>query len=194
MDKAVIFISGGFDSICLATIFKARGVDLHAITFDYNQINGETDRAKWICEKLDIPLIVVRATGTIPAEVKYPLPGIPHYASLPNFLMYIKWLGCVLGEKVGATNIINGINSVMGHVRPLTEFTEYNGVTYQMHYPYFDEFENNKSYLGYEALATELITADDLAESVSCRSNPRCGKCLSCEFFKEFFEPIGYKI
>jgi 7-cyano-7-deazaguanine synthase len=54
--KAVILYSGGFDSTVLLLWARLRGLEVHAITFDYGQYTkGELAYAKELCAKEGIP-------------------------------------------------------------------------------------------------------------------------------------------
>lgn len=59
--RGVISLSGGMDSTTLLYWAIDKGYEMEAIAFDYGQNhNKEINLAKWHCEKLDVPLKIIK--------------------------------------------------------------------------------------------------------------------------------------
>jgi 7-cyano-7-deazaguanine synthase len=60
VQKGVVIVSGGMDSVTLLYDLHARGYDLHALTFDYGQKHvKEIECAKKNCKALGIPHTII---------------------------------------------------------------------------------------------------------------------------------------
>ncbi|WP_286221356.1 7-cyano-7-deazaguanine synthase QueC [Marinobacter apostichopi] len=69
-DTVVVIYSGGMDSYTLLHVARSRGLNVHALSFNYGQRHvRELESASAVCESLDIPhkVIDIRAMGEVMA-------------------------------------------------------------------------------------------------------------------------------
>ncbi|MBY6105028.1 7-cyano-7-deazaguanine synthase [Ferrimonas balearica] len=119
-NKAVVLLSGGMDSaLALAMTCKAVNPQcVHAITFDYGQLNREElTRSEALCAKLgchwsQVPLeafglMAARAgCGTVRGGT-----NDPHASMLPHKNMVFVSMGLAFAESIGAESVTLGVIS-----------------------------------------------------------------------------------
>lgn len=125
MPKAVILLSGGLDSYTAGAVVRARGYELHALTFRYGQVHRpEIDAACRVAASLgianhlilDIDLAALGGSsltghGAIPKDRPTGGAGIPStYVPARNTIFLSIALGWA--EALGAETIVIGINAV----------------------------------------------------------------------------------
>lgn len=196
MEKAVIQLSGGFDSVSLSAIYTSRGVELYPITFKYGQTNEEFESAIRFANLLGMQdrHIIVDIYSEDKLELEFHLSKFeaPMTFITTQFIMFTQISGAY-AKMIGAQDVITASNFRFNYAEMKSPITV-GGTEINFLYPYLDEFEDNKALLGYSALDTGLITAEELATTVSCRKTVNgvsCGVCGYCTFRKEFFKPLG---
>jgi 7-cyano-7-deazaguanine synthase in queuosine biosynthesis len=190
LDSAVISFSGGFDSIALAAIYKSRGVKLYGINIDYGQTNQSTVSAKNFDFLLEDFKVVKFTHPTInKLEIIDTIPNTlsPSTRMFDGSMTY-RFIPAAYAYSLGISDVINGLT-----LKPIIEHgrtVRIGNSIINIHYPYVDEFKNNKARLGVEAIKSGLITKEQLSVTTSCVFSPPCGECAMCLTRKTFFESI----
>jgi 7-cyano-7-deazaguanine synthase len=67
-ERQLLLCSGGFDSISLLVLEKAKASDIVALFFDYGQMNAAEERAAAVhfCKSSDVPIIEATIAGAFP--------------------------------------------------------------------------------------------------------------------------------
>jgi 7-cyano-7-deazaguanine synthase len=214
MNKAVVLLSGGLDSVTTLAIAKSQGLQCHALSFDYGQIHGaELEAAKWaartytVVEHKIIHIGLDAIGGSALTDRTIPVPnqpstGIPvTYVPARNtlFLAFaLSW-----SEILGASDIYIGVNAVdySGYPDCRPEYIKA-----------FEQLANLATKAGVEgrqfhihAPLIDLKKADiirkgmelgvDYSRTISCyNADPvglACGTCDACRYRAQGFSEAG---
>ncbi len=216
-DTVVVIFSGGMDSYTLLHVARARGLNVHALSFNYGQRHvRELESASAVCESLDIPhkVIDIRAMGEVMAgsaltsEVDVPE---GHYEEdsmkatvVPNRNMILLSLATGYAVTVGAGAVWYGAHggdhAIYPDCRP--EFVEkmdavcrvanYEPVAVEAPFMALDKGE---------ILAEGLKLGLDYSQTWTCYNGREraCGRCGSCVERLEAFashgvtDPLAYE-
>lgn len=208
-DTVVVIFSGGMDSYTLLHVARARGLNVHALSFNYGQRHvKELESASSVCESLDIPhkVIDIRAMGEVMAgsaltsEVDVPE---GHYEEdsmkatvVPNRNMILLSLATGYAVTVGAGAVWYGAHggdhAIYPDCRP--EFVEkmdavcrianYEPVAVEAPFMALDKGE---------ILAEGLKLGLDYSQTWTCYNGREraCGRCGSCVERLEAFANHG---
>ncbi|MEO9523361.1 MULTISPECIES: 7-cyano-7-deazaguanine synthase QueC [Marinobacter] len=216
-DTVVVIYSGGMDSYTLLHVARARGLQVHALSFNYGQRHvRELESAAAVCESLGIPhkVIDIRAMGEVMAgssltsEVDVPE---GHYEEdsmkatvVPNRNMILLSLATGYAVTVGAGAVWYGAHggdhAIYPDCRP--EFVEkmdavcrvanYEPVAVEAPFMALDKGE---------ILAEGLKLGLDYSQTWTCYNGREraCGRCGSCVERLEAFashgvtDPLAYE-
>lgn len=216
-DTVVVIYSGGMDSYTLLHVARARGLQVHALSFNYGQRHvRELESAAAVCESLSIPhkVIDIRAMGEVMAgssltsEVDVPE---GHYEEdsmkatvVPNRNMILLSLATGYAVTVGAGAVWYGAHggdhAIYPDCRP--EFVEkmdavcrvanYEPVAVEAPFMALDKGE---------ILAEGLKLGLDYSQTWTCYNGREraCGRCGSCVERLEAFashgvtDPLAYE-
>lgn len=108
MEKAVLMISGGFDSAVAAKMMQDKGFNLIAVHFSYEPFtnNQPEEKSRKVCQKLKIPLKVINIAKQLEEMSKKT--RHEYYFVLAKRLMHR--LAEELAKQEGCDYIINGEN------------------------------------------------------------------------------------
>lgn len=208
-DTVVVIFSGGMDSYTLLHVARARGLNVHTLSFNYGQRHvKELESASSVCESLDIPhkVIDIRAMGEVMAgsaltsEVDVPE---GHYEEdsmkatvVPNRNMILLSLATGYAVTVGAGAVWYGAHggdhAIYPDCRP--EFVEkmdavcrvanYEPVAVEAPFMALDKGE---------ILAEGLKLGLDYSQTWTCYNGREraCGRCGSCVERLEAFANHG---
>ena len=212
LNKAIVLVSGGLDSVTALAIAQNQGFDCHALTVDYGQRHhSELDAAHRVAEAAGIPIKVMpldlRTIGgsALTDDIDVPeneTSGIPiTYVPARNTIMLS--LALAYAEVLGANDIFIGVNAVdySGYPDCRPEFiaayqqmaclatkaaVEGNEMT--IHTPLIDLTKA-------EIIRRGIELGIDYSTTVSCyqadEDGRACGACDSCSIRREGFRSAG---
>jgi len=212
LNKAVVLVSGGLDSVTALAIAQNQGFDCHALTVDYGQRHhSELDAAHRIAEAAGVPIKVMpldlRAIGgsALTDDIDVPeneTSGIPiTYVPARNTIMLS--LALAYAEVLGAIDIFIGVNAVdysgypdcrpefIAAYQQMARFATKAGVegkAMTIHTPLIDLTKG-------EIIRSGIELGIDYSTTVSCyqadEDGRACGVCDSCRIRREGFKAAG---
>jgi len=180
--KKVLLNSGGFDSLSLGALEIFAGNELYGLTLDFGLENGEVESAEKTASLLGINNKILTFKTTLDTFlVEHKSPAIPDMkvTAVGGITLLAPVLGMHYAKFIKAQAVVSGI-TYSGRDKILI----IPGITFET--PLLDLYKSNKTELGMRALATGLISAKDLFDTVSCNDVPPCGKCGNCTAKERF--------
>lgn len=210
-ETVVVIYSGGMDSFTLLHLARARGYQVHALSFNYGQRHvRELDCARTVCEQLGVPHKVVDITALGAVMAGSALTGgvaVPegHYEEdsmkatvVPNRNMILLSLATGYAVTVGAEAVWYGAHggdhAIYPDCRPefvakmdaVCRIANYEPVRIEAPFMHADKTQ---------ILARGLELGLDYANTWTCYNgrDKACGRCGSCVERLEAFAAHGVK-